>query len=212
MAVPGLTPRSPLSVVGPVLVTVWPPITEKAPTVPSPTVASAAYARGGVANSPKIRRALIATARRDAQRTTGGPRQTPGALRRRERLGRGSVILFLSGRMPVSAVETIRVRVSTGNPLFSSVHGGAFALGELENRSAECDQLKSLPGRLCGPCSLQKIAHTPSTAPRPLARSSKSGPTDQVVRSRPLVGSAGIGSHIQRIHAIRTRGLYLRRT
>ena len=44
IAVPGLTPRSPLITDGPVFVTVWPPRTPKLSAVPSPTAGCAAWA------------------------------------------------------------------------------------------------------------------------------------------------------------------------
>ncbi len=49
IAVPGLTPRSPLMTLAPVLVTALPASTPKLPAVPRPTVATAAPATDWVA-------------------------------------------------------------------------------------------------------------------------------------------------------------------
>ena len=61
-AVPGMTPRSPLIVVGPVLVTVWPARTPKLSAVPRPTggcAASAALVRSARAATETTRDSTI---------------------------------------------------------------------------------------------------------------------------------------------------------
>ena len=61
-AVPGLTPRSPEMIEGPVLVTVVPASTPKDVAVPNPTEGWAAYATGVPTTSPKITMAVVPTA------------------------------------------------------------------------------------------------------------------------------------------------------
>ncbi|GAA1141249.1 hypothetical protein GCM10009672_09410 [Nesterenkonia lutea] len=61
MAVPGLTPRSPLKLVGPVLLTDWPPSTEKDWAVPSP--AGVVTAEAAEENDRATAMAMTATSR-----------------------------------------------------------------------------------------------------------------------------------------------------
>ena len=71
-ALPGLTPRSPLMVLGPVLVTVEPASTAKLVAVPRPTGAWAAFARG----------APVSTSANDTASTPRTPRGARAAVRR----------------------------------------------------------------------------------------------------------------------------------
>jgi hypothetical protein len=70
IAVPGLTPRSPPKVLGPVLVTVCPPSTEYVPALPSPTVAPPALARAETGRTKATKRATLAAAASDPTKRT----------------------------------------------------------------------------------------------------------------------------------------------
>src|ERR1700729_2902831 len=74
IAVPGLTPRSPVTVVGPVLVTDWPPRTAKLSTVPSGTADAMAEAGDGVSATAAPATSTTAATEEDRARRPGKPR------------------------------------------------------------------------------------------------------------------------------------------